>query len=51
MAAAIFGYVWAVVDLCETAQDFAIVSGAFLLVGGAVLKLYNDANLKEENGS
>lgn len=35
-------------NLCLTAQDFAIVMGAWGLVTGAVIKLYHDANLKDE---
>jgi hypothetical protein len=48
-AAAIVGFFWGLA-LCVYAQDVAIVFAAFGVVSGAVLKLYSDANLKENGG-
>ena len=49
LLASIFALVWGVAT-CETAQDIAIVIGAWGVVDAAILKLYNDANLKDRNG-
>jgi hypothetical protein len=34
--------------LCTSAQDFAIATAAYGVLNGAVLKLYNDANLRDK---
>lgn len=47
--AATFALVWGV-TICKDAQDIAIVVAAWGVVDGAILKLYNDANLKAANG-
>ena len=33
--------------LCLTATDVAVVFGAYGLVNGSIIKMYNDANLAE----
>lgn len=47
LAVAALGYAWGSA-LCDTAQDYAITTTAFGVLASAVLKLYNDANLKDK---